>query len=222
MTPSTETRLSIILKLPKDIADLILATKEKTGVYYPNHVTSIPHITLYACAFDEQQYPELVRQLAAIQIAPFEVTIGELSFTKHDKNNNTFVSFGFKNKGTLQELHEQVLAIANPLRGNLIRFKDAERSKKGIFSEEEFATIERYGYQYVNEHFNSHVTIGEVDEKDSGILETLKDALREIEGRTFLVDRFYAKHARTSLPDETKLFESEMTEILLKKILPTV
>ena len=146
----------------------------------------------------------------------FSITIGDLHVTKHDKNKNMFVSFGFQDTSKLQELHEKVLAVANPLRGDLIRDKDVERFKKGIFSEEEFSFIKEYGYQYVKKFFNSHITIGEVEESKPEILEILKEGLEGIKGQQILVDRISVKLSYSLVPENKKVRDSEVTEIVLK------
>ncbi len=211
-----ETKLAVLVYLPEAIAKSIQSIKDKTGVYYPDHESSVPHITLYSCKFDEAKYSELLEKLQVMSMEPFSITIGDLHVAKHDKNKNMFVSFGFEDIGKLQELHEKVLAIANPLRGDLIRDKDIERFEKGIFSEEEFSFIKEYGYQYVKKFFNSHITIGEVDENKPEILEILKEGLEGIKGQQVLVDRMSVKLSYSLVPENKKVRDSEVTEILLK------
>lgn len=211
-----ETKLAVLFYLSETMASSIQEIKNKTGVYYPDHASSVPHITLYSCKFDEAKYPELIEKLRSISMEPFYITIGDLSVTKHDKNNNMFVSFGFENIGKLQELHEKVLAIANPLRGDLVRDKDIERYKKGIFTDEEFSFIKEYGYQYVKKFFNSHITIGEVDENKPEIIEILKEGLEGIKSQEVLVDKMSVKLSYSLIPENKKIKDSEVTEIFLK------
>ncbi len=208
-----ETRIAVLLFLPDDISATI--QKEEAGVYYQNHESSIPHITLYSCRFDDSKYSELVEKLREIKMEKFLAHLGKLQISKHDKNNNIFVAFEIEDAGKLLELHEKVLEIANPLRGSLIREKDVKRFEKGIFTAEEFSAIEKYGYQYVKQYFNPHITIGEIQNDDPELLTLLRDHLVGLEGAIIPIEKIFVKILRRTVPEDKKIYESELTEILI-------
>lgn len=212
-----ETRITIRIALPSDISEQIIKVKKKTGVYYPNAEDTIPHITLYACKFDESAYESLLNKLREVSQPSFALALSPVKTEIHNKykEGNIFVYFGFEETDALEKLHQEVVSIANPLRGNLIRYKDIERFKKGLFSEEEFSFIEQYGYQYVGKNFNSHITIGEVEKEKAFLLEEVKEDLNILAGQTFRIDKFFVKLTKRIVPSEEKVFKSEITEIHL-------
>jgi|SRR3989344_2448249 len=211
-----ETTMSIFTRSSAEVAEKMMTIKKSTNTYYPDHEESKPHSTLYFSRFDEEKYSELIEKLKKIDLKPFEVKIGKLRFIELPKRNSTFIALDFEDETKFRELHEKVLNIANPLRGGLIRHKDVERHESGQMSEEGWEATQRYGFQYFMENYKPHLTIGTIDIGDKEKEETLKREFNEFIGKTFMVDRIYVKFSRRTIPDQTKIFDSENTEIILK------
>jgi hypothetical protein len=213
---NTETTISIWVKLPEEISRLIMDIKKSTGVYYPDHEESLPHTNLYSAKFNEAKYPALLEALKDLDFPRFEARIGKLEFEEQPFRNYVFVSFSYTNPEQFIDLHQQVLGIANPFRGDLIRYKDVERYKNGKMTEEGWERTRKYGFQYFMEKYYPHITIGVVEVGDQEKSGVLKEKLKELEGKPFPVDKVSVKFKRKSLPDEKKVFESKITEIPLR------
>lgn len=216
MDELTETTISVTTYPPQEVSDFIMDIKKSTGVYYPDHEESLPHSTLYFCKFDESKYQTLMDDLQQIEVPAFEATIGELQFEEQPLKNNVFVSFNFKDPEKFADLHNKILAIANPLRGDLVRFKDIERYKNGKMSEEAWEGTQKNGFQYFRDKYYPHITVGSIEVNDQEKVQILKSKLKELEGKSFFVDKILLRLKRRTLPDEKVIFESEITEIALK------
>src|SRR5581483_6132912 len=202
-----------IIYLPEKISSVIQNTKAQTGVSYPNHETATPHITIYSCKFDESKYPMLVERLRNVEKKTFSFRLGALSISQNSKSPNLFASIGVQEDKKLRELHEKILEIGNELRGDLIRDKDIRRFKDGKLSLEKFQIIKKYGSEYAKEHFNPHITIGEVEKGDNEKIVLLKNLLSSIEHATVQVDKIYLLFSQRTIPDEKKLRETIKVEI---------
>lgn len=210
-----ETRITILAYLPTDISDSIHNAKELTGVSYPNHETSVPHITLYSCKFDEHKFEDLIHELKELKLAAFSIKLSHLSLVANSKGKNLFASIGFQNSAPLQKIHEEVLRVANGLRGTLIREKDVDRFNKAIYSPEKFEHIKKYGYEYSKEYFDPHITLGEVNKDDTKKATELKKLLQVVEGAEIPVDRISVLLSQRYIPSEKKVKESQQIEIKL-------
>ncbi|SRR5258708_2203880 len=217
MSETLESTISIFVKPTENIARKIMEIKRQVNTYYPDHEESSPHVSIYSCKFDEEKYSQLLEVLSHIDIPAFTAVIGPLVFKEMPKRNYTFVSLNFANAEAFVDLHKKVLAIANPLRGGLVRQKDINRHVNGEMSKEGWRATQEYGFQYFMERYLPHMTIGVTTIGDEGKATVLKGKLEQFENQTFPVAEFYIKLSRRSIPDETKIFESELTSIALRR-----
>jgi 2'-5' RNA ligase len=65
------------------------------------------------------------------------------------------------------------------------------------------------------EEYHPHITVGLMRSSDRERSLSLRERLQQLVGTSFMVDKIVVKLQRRSLPDETKIFESEITEIPL-------
>jgi hypothetical protein len=215
MAQIIETTASIFFRPPDDLANKILEVKKLTGVYYPDHEESYPHVSIYSSALEDAKYETLIEAVRNIDSATFDVTMGPLRFKQHKQGDQIFVSFGFADESILKSLHEQVLAIANPLRNGLVRNKDISGYKEGKMTEEEWQATKKYGFRYYMEYYYPHITIGVIEKGDTEKESTLRKELGELEGASFRVEKILVKKSQRIVPDQVKVFESEITEIPL-------
>ncbi len=216
MKDQIESVISIFIRPPQDVSSQIVEVKSVSGLSYPDHEDSLPHATLYSSKFDDRKYPELLRQLEAMNAEAFDVALGGLVLKKMPERNYIFCSLNFQDKTPLQQLHEKVLGITNPLRGDLIRQKDIERFQNGKMSPEGWLATQKYGFQYFMERYDPHITIGVLPMGNESRAEELKDQLKQLEGKAFNIDRMYVKLSTWTLPEQARVAESEITEIAFK------
>ncbi len=211
-----ENRIAILVYLPSDISSAIIDAKEEINISYPNHETQTPHITLYSCKFSESKFLTLVEEIKNLQLQPFTLKLDKMTVVENVKvPTRLFTSIGFQDESPLRELHEKVWPVANRLRGDLVREKDIERFKAGIYTQEKFSHIEKYGYEYVGKTFEPHITLGEVEKGDSKKLEQLESLINPLSGKEFVVDRISVLLSTRLIPSEEKVKESEVIEIKL-------
>jgi 2'-5' RNA ligase len=210
-----ETTVSIQVRPPQEMSDLIMDAKRALDIYYPGYEDAPPHTTLYLTRFNEEKYSELLESLKRVDAPPFEAQINTLEFKERPLRDDVFVSLRYADPQQFIDLHTKVIEIANPLRENLIRYKDAERYKSGQKTEEEWTRIQRYGSQLCMEEYHPHITVGLMRSSDRERSLSLRERLQQLVGTSFMVDKIVVKLQRRSLPDETKIFESEITEIPL-------
>src|ERR1035437_2676146 len=108
-----ESRISIVIRPPKNISDKIMEVKKETGVYYPGYEESFPHISLYHCKFEESKYPELLKIMSNFVSPTLNFTLTDLKFLVQPKRNSTFIYFNVLESEKLQKLHEQIVEIVN-------------------------------------------------------------------------------------------------------------
>ncbi|KND52122.1 MAG: hypothetical protein AB198_00945 [Parcubacteria bacterium C7867-003] len=213
-----ETTITVVIRPSEEISKKILEVKKKTGVYYPNHEDSPPHITLYRCKLEQGAYNEVIRTLSEIKIYPTELTLSKLSFSEIPKRDYTFAYFDIVERDILQNIHETILNAVNPLRGDLVMNKDLERYKRGETTEEDFNLTKKYGFLYFMEKYNPHITIGTFPIGDMSKKNELVSELGELEGVKFKVDKIFVKYKTRTVPEENVVFESDTTEINLEKL----
>jgi 2'-5' RNA ligase len=212
-----EHRIAVLVYLPDEITSVIKHIKEETQTSYPNHETQTAHITIYSCRFNETKLDELVRRITNLNLRTFSVKLGKVGFVELNKGSkNLFASLGFEDETALRELHKAIWPIANELRGTLVREKDIGRFKSGVYSQELFSFIEKYGYEHVKENFRPHITLGEVGSNDVQKIGLLQKLTESLNGKEFVVNKIHILFSTRIIPSEKKIKESEVIEISLE------
>ncbi|MFA6908345.1 MAG: 2'-5' RNA ligase family protein [Patescibacteria group bacterium] len=155
-----ETILGIHLNIPEPFARRILEAIRKTQIVYPRNYTYTPHMTLYLCRFSARRFPVLIHSLEALQLKPVRIT--PIGVRAHRHKNHAFLSLDLVRTSTILQLHAQILRIANPMRGNLLRSRDKSRLAQNIFSAKERRLLSQYGYHRVAGAYRPHITLGEI------------------------------------------------------------
>ena len=209
-----ENRIAILAYLPEDISLAIKGVKESLGVSYPNHETQTPHITLYSCKFSELKFLNLIEEIKSLHLRSFSLNLEKIKVEKNSKaSDNLFTSIGFHDETPLRELHEKIWPVANQLRGDLVREKDAERFRAGIYDQKKFDLIKKYGYEYVGENFKPHITLGEIKKGEEEKLDGLRRSLDSLEGKEVKINKISILLSTRQIPSEVKVKESVVVEI---------
>lgn len=117
----------------------------ETGRFYP-------HISLYMLELQTVDYEKIqgIIQDIAKQFSTFELTA-----TNYHQVMG-FLSIEYSINSELTKLQEQIISSCNPIRNGL-REKDIVRLKESTGSKRRY--FEEYGYPYVKELFNPHITV---------------------------------------------------------------
>lgn len=210
-----ETTLSVVIRPSEDIAQKILDVKKETSVSYPDHEDSFPHISLYFCNFNENNYADLINILKGAQIKSRKITLGDLDFTENKKRGYIFSSFSLVEMDELQKMHEQIVNLINPVRQGLVRYRDEERYKKGEMTEEDYDRTKKYGFQYFMDKYHPHITLGVIEKHESYRKELLKKKLGVLSGKTFIADSIFIRLKRRTVPEGDVVSKTDSVEISL-------
>jgi 2'-5' RNA ligase len=154
----TETVLGIHINVRSDVAAAVKKLQKKHHLFYPGNYDLDPHLTLYLARFTRSDIAVLKKQLLRAKLQPVQLKIDRLRCQPF--NSGVYSSLGIVRQPRLSQLHEQIVKMANALRGNRIRMKDLQRMREGQFSSAEVRTIKKYGYLRVGRRFHPHLTLG--------------------------------------------------------------
>lgn len=127
---------------------------------YRSYYRLIPHITLHLARLNPSDFDPLYRSLEGMPKKPFFVSFASLHCDMKTQRVPVFISQKIHRSRSLLFLHEKIVRKTNILRRDLIRAKDLERMKKGMYTKKEIAHIRKYGYLLVMKNFFPHISLG--------------------------------------------------------------
>lgn len=200
-------RLGIYLNLPKEWHNKIAEIKKTMKPWGENSKnTTAPHLSLYLCKFDKENFSKLLEKLKTIKQKSFVISLDKIT-----KQKNNFCLINVEPKNNLRSLHRKIVEKVNPLREGLIRKKDLQRIKDNYYSQHEIDNINNYGYALVKDLYLPHITLGVSEREDKEkLIKELEEKVGKIKNRDFLVKDF-----TIGLFDETNLDEA-VTEKKIK------
>ncbi|EKD56071.1 MAG: hypothetical protein ACD_58C00305G0009 [uncultured bacterium] len=193
-------QLGIYLLLPKEWEEVIGKIKKSLLPLSSSH--TIPHISLYICAINKEDFDSVCSKLKQIQFKPFSISFEKIMVEK----DKMYYHLAIKVDNKLNKLHEEIVDLINPIRDGLIRQKDTVRLKEGYFSQKQIESINKYGYYMVKDLFNPHITLGICKTKDSNkLIDELTKKISNIKSKSFEVKEITVGLFREE--DDTKVIE---------------
>ncbi len=121
-----------------------------------NETNLFPHITIYQAHFPVRNIPLLKEKLREITLKtqPFEIRLEKLSISYE-----TFIFWSCIKTPHLQQLHNQTVAIANPLREGLVL---PHLARVPAISPEDEKDKKKYGSLLIGPRFTPHLTLTRV------------------------------------------------------------
>lgn len=153
-----------------DIPEINAAKKLLTEKYGSKF--NIPsHITVLLMPFTQEFFDEAKPEIEDYfqKLKPVNITIGDL-VCEPDRN---FFSLNV-NEEEILPIHRKLLALAGKYRTNQLREKDIKRPQEGRCGETERANLEKHGFAFSDNLFNSHLTLGNISASDVDLSEVKK------------------------------------------------
>lgn len=146
-------------------AKKLLAEKYDSKFNIPSHITVLL-MPFTQELFDEAK-PEIEEYFQKLK--PVNITIGDL-ICELDRR---FLSLKV-NEEEILPIHRKLLALAGKYRTNQLREKDIRRLEEGRYSDIEKTNLEKHGFAFSDNLFNSHLTLGNVSTTDVDLSEVKK------------------------------------------------
>ncbi len=181
-----EYNLFVYFTFPSRVNKVISSVQKRVGYVHP--AGGDPHVTLYLCAYSISAYKQLIKKLSSVSFKPLIVKISKLK-EEPSRTAGEFFYVDVQGK-TLQYLHEQVLSVANPLRGDRQRGKEQKRVKEGRFDKEQLHYLKKYGYISVLDRFRPHITIADLPSLSLAQKKYLRDNVAKASG-SYKVSEFH-------------------------------
>ena len=182
--------LTIRIPLPLKVKKVISREKKRLVTKYGSGYESEPHITLYLGRYSKSGFSRLVEYIETVSIKSFNISLLNPGVTMSKNRSTKFFFLDVSSKKQIHDLHTRVLKAVALYRGSLLRRKDQNRVRQGLFSKKEVSNLNKYGYARVLKLFSPHITLGEVGTDRAGPkLSDLRKNLASIKGVNFAVDR---------------------------------
>lgn len=158
-------RLNTAFIPPKEVSEkaieLSKAISSSADAYFVlDGIQSYPHITIYPPEYPEENVAKLLETVDQIT-----KSLSQLDFKfKNLDSGQGYLGVAFEHSDEIQQVHEKLVSVLNPLREGRIRDKYAEYYMK--FNSEQLQNIERYGYPGAMNLYNPHLTITRLKNED--------------------------------------------------------
>lgn len=153
-----------------DISE-INAAKKSLAEKYGSRFNIPSHITVLLMPFTQELFdkakPEIEDYLQKLK--PVNITIGDPVCELDRKFFSLTV-----NEEEILPIHRKLLALAGKYRTNQLREKDIRRLEEGRYGDIEKANLEKHGFAFSDNLFNSHLTLGNVSVPDVDLSEVKK------------------------------------------------
>lgn len=176
-------QIGVYILLPKEWGEVIGEIKRSLLPWSGSY--TIPHISLYICAINKQDFDSVYDKLKQIQLKPFSISFEKVIMEK----DKMYYHLAIKKDSKLFKLHEKIVDLINPVRNGLVRQKDIVRIQNNYFSKKQVERINKYGYYLVNKLFNPHITLGVCKTQDSSkLIRELTNKINKIKSKSFKVN----------------------------------
>lgn len=208
--------LSIRISFPQSITKVLKREKNRFIAKYGSAYKSEPHITLYLGRYTKRGFLKLIRDLQSLSIKQFIISLLEPKITREKALHRKLFFVDVSNRKELYALHAAILKTAVRYRSSLLRKKEQERLRKGLYGKVERNNLKRYGYAQALQLFKPHITLGEVDiDAAQPTLANVKNNLRSLRGTKFSVLGFTALlHEKRSSKKDAKLIKEVRIKLL--------
>jgi len=177
-------RLNIALKPPEFFAEKAIELSRELGRQFDSHfildgAEYFPHITVYSPEFPADNLENILAAVKNIAIKTNKLTLRGDQF----EAEQGFAGVKFELTDKIKKLHENIVALLNPLREDHIREKYEAPDYKMKFSPEKIDNIKKYGSASVMELYNPHLTIIRLinEEQANKVAKNLKWEIPEFE-----------------------------------------
>lgn len=208
--------LSVRIPFPQTINKVLKREKDRFVAKYGSSYKSEPHITLYLGRYTKQGFSKLIPDLLSLSIKQFSVFLLKPKMTLGKEFQHKFFFVDISNKKELYALHVAVLKLTVRYRSPLLRKKDQQRLRTGLYGKAERNNLSRYGCVHVLQLFEPHITLGEVgvNEKQPALADVQKN-LKSIKGARFSVSNFTALlHEKRNNKEGAKLVKEVKIKLL--------
>lgn len=167
---------------------------------YGSSYTNEPHISYAFSPIPEFNLPVVKKILSDffLTIPEFSINFGPVKLVEKHK----FFYIQVKDP-RIEQLHHQLTLLLNDYRDGYLRSKDVERLKAGYYSKEQEKMINRFGYARVFHEFESHISLGNLENNKTGfdlhkIFRNLENNLFTLKKEKYLIDEVVAVYYEDS------------------------
>lgn len=170
--------LDCFLALPDEVVakayDLNRILVEKFASVISFEAQIEPHITLFMGLFPENQLENVRSEIDIIASANSPLNLDLFQFRM---SQDGYIFWDVMVDQPLMDLHQKIVFSLSPLRNGLIR--DKFQSSLENFHPEERGNIQKFGFPWVMDLFQPHITLGKL--ADSNLSLTLPQIFPEVE-----------------------------------------
>lgn len=159
---------AVYIPIPRRISQKIVRAEKAFALDY--NLKTEPHLTLHMARFHKRNFAKVFKALQREKFQKFSLELTSLRMIKNNLRDNQFIFIGLKDRKQIYALHKKVIAIAEKYRDGLIRTKDIKRLKDGLYTKQEKAYLQKYGYARVLKNFDPHISIGHVENERANAL----------------------------------------------------
>jgi 2'-5' RNA ligase len=144
--PSTEVAAQAI-----EMSKKILT--EMGSRYLLGFKTLIPHITVYQAQYPNKNIAKLknIIEKFVLDLPSFRINLDAITVS-----HGTFLFWNCEKNKVIQDIHEKVVALANPLREGIVLSQLADRTN---LTPEDKSDIEKFGALLIGPRYEPHITI---------------------------------------------------------------
>lgn len=145
---------SEVVKLNKKLAE------ENKVRFVSEFTTFTPHITIYQAEFPKENKKKVLEVIKLLVESTTEIFFA----SSKPSTKGGYVAISFEKSEEIEDFHKYVVEKLNLLReGNI---KNSYKESMQIFSEEEQENISAFGYPYVMNLYNPHMTVVSLESAD--------------------------------------------------------
>lgn len=179
---------------------------------YDNDYYDQTHLTIMKMPFELEFLNDTLKQHLFDSCSELkEFIIGDLYFEPLDK----FFALDIQSSN-LQEIHMELLHLANNYRNDLYRKKDQDRFDTDYYTEKQKKMLKKFGFARAGECYKPHITIGSIKTETSNEeLETIMDYMNaQLESIVGTKVPITEVHIRVAISSSTyKLLHQETQKI---------
>lgn len=205
--PLHEYEVSIRIRLPKNIAQIIKSEKMRFVDEYGSKYASEPHITLYLDRYTSEGFPRLIHDMKELGMSPFSFSLLKPEARREEVLRRILYVINVSNKQQIDDLHVRVSQMAMRYQSPLLRSKVQRRLKlQGVNTD---GIRSHHEDVLKSQKFDPHITLGEVSLEDlQPSLADVQNNLQEIEGMQIAVSEFIVCfYAKTETDEKFTLIE---------------
>jgi 2'-5' RNA ligase len=174
---------NIVINLPKETGRCAIAMSKRLkgmgGVFALGEKTFVPHITSYLLDIPLKNKKKVIVRLRRLAKETRPISCTALRYWRPPSG---YVGIAYHKSKAISDLQKAIVAIINPLRENVITFRD--KARLSDVSAAERKTIERFGDSHIGANYHPHVTLSKFAQGEAPTNETISKAVFSFKATT--------------------------------------